>query len=90
MEENKRLNELVRRRATKAETISTGSLADSALNTANVNMMSANEGPMDRLESMNIAAAAVSFEPASHSQMLEDKKLAGAAFEDVRWNFMNF
>ncbi|KAI1732320.1 transcription factor/nuclear export subunit protein 2 domain-containing protein [Ditylenchus destructor] len=80
VDENKRLNELIKKRASKAETISTGSLADSALNAATSAMMAGNDVP-DRLESVNTVSA-VSFEAASQSQSIEDKKIAGNSFED--------
>uniref|UniRef100_A0A915DWV3 THO complex subunit 2 N-terminal domain-containing protein n=1 Tax=Ditylenchus dipsaci TaxID=166011 RepID=A0A915DWV3_9BILA len=80
VEENKRLIELVKKRAAKAEIISTGSLADSSLTTASSAMLANNEGP-ERMEA--VVVSAVSFGAASQSQVMEDAKLAGSSFDDL-------
>lgn len=87
-EENKQLTALVRKRASKAETISTGSLADSSLASATTAMMSNNDsmgggmtnGPEPPTTNL---MSAVSFDMASQTQAVEDRKLAGNAFDDV-------
>lgn len=82
MEESKLLSILVRKRVLKAETISSGSLADSSLATAS-SMLSNDLNIMNGPEPSTSTPSSISFESASFSQLAEDRKLAGTLFDDV-------
>lgn len=83
MEENIKLNELVKKRAAKAEIISTGNLADVSINNASSSMANDIGGLTNGIESSNGMIVPISFDAASQSQITEDKKLAETLFDDV-------
>lgn len=76
------LSALVKKRVTKAETISSGSLADSSIAAVSSAMLSNDLNNMNGSEPSSTLLS-ISFESASFSQLTEDKKLAGLFFDDV-------
>lgn len=94
MEENIKLNELMKKRVTKAEIISTGNLADVSINNASSSMANDIGGLTNGIESLNGMVASISFDAANQLQIVEDKKLAGTFFDDVKLysisNLLNF
>lgn len=83
LEENIKLIDLVKKRAAKAEIISTGSIADASINNASSSMANDMGGMSNGIEPPNGMIVSISFDAANQSQILEDKKLAGLAFDDV-------